>query len=254
MPRRLHHHDGGQAEAVTYATAKRLLPAPLRRYVYSFETMIDDAVTRLAASLPDDARLLDAGAGEGQFAHHFPRQRYTGVDLGVGDTAWNYAGLDAVADLSALPFPDATFDAALNVVTLEHLREPGRALLEMARVLKPGGVLLLIAPHEWEVHQAPHDYFRYTCHGLRFLIQQAGLDVRTLAPAGGYFQLMSRRLLNGLQFFPGPLKLLAAVFFVPPALLLPLLDRLDAAKNFTLGYCCIASKTSNRDGASSGSK
>lgn len=239
---------------MTYATARRLLPAPLRRYVYSFETMIDDAVTRLAAALPAGARLLDAGAGEGQYAHHFPRQRYTGVDLGVGDTDWNYAGLDAVADLCALPFPDGTFDAALNIVTLEHLREPGRALREMARVLKPGGVLLLIVPHEWEVHQAPHDYFRYTCHGLRFLVEQAGLEVRSLEPAGGYFRLLSRRLLGGLQFFPGPLRLLAALFFAPPALLLPLLDGLDGAKNFTLGYCCMASKTSNRDGASSGNR
>ena len=239
---------------MTYATARRLLPAPLRRYVYGFETMIEDAVTRLAESLPEGARVLDAGAGEGQYAHHFPRQRYTGVDLGVGDTDWNYAGLDAVADLSALPFPDGTFDAALNIVTLEHLREPGRALREMSRVLKPGGVLLLIAPHEWEVHQAPHDYFRYTCHGLRFLLEQAGLEVQSLTPAGGYFRLLSRRLLGGLQFFPVPLKLVAALFLVPPALVLPLLDGLDKAKNFTLGYCCEASRTSRRDGASSGSR
>ena len=51
---------------MTYATARRLLPAPLRRYVYGFETMIEDAVTRLAESLPESARVLEAGAGEGQ--------------------------------------------------------------------------------------------------------------------------------------------------------------------------------------------
>lgn len=239
---------------MTYATSKRLLPAWLRRYIYSFETMIEDAVAGFAVTLPAGARVLDAGAGEGQYAHYFPKQRYTGVDLGVGDTDWNYAGLDAVADLCALPFADDTFDAALNIVTLEHLREPGRALCEMARVLKPGGALLLIAPHEWEVHQAPHDYFRYTCHGLRYLLEQAGLEVRTLAPAGGYFRLVSRRLLGGLQFFPGPLKLVAAMFLAPPALVLPLLDGLDREKNFTLGYCCMTSKTSRRDGPSSGSR
>lgn len=254
MPRGGHHHDGGSTQAVTYAMARRFLPGPLRRYVYAFETMIEQAVTETAASLSEGARVLDAGAGEGQYAGYFRRQRYTGVDLGVGDTGWNYAGLDAVADLSALPFADSTFDAALNIVTLEHLREPGLALGELARVLKPGGVLLVIAPHEWEVHQAPHDYFRYTCHGLRFLLEQAGLEVRSLVPAGGYFRLLSRRLLGGLQFFPGPWKLLAAVFFVPPALLLPLLDGLDGSKNFTLGYCSLASKTNSRDGVSSGNR
>jgi hypothetical protein len=50
--------------------------------------------------------------------------------------------------------------------------------------------------------------------------------------------------LNALQFFPGPLMLVAAVFFAPPALLLPLLDPLDKERSFTLGYICSARKPS----------
>jgi hypothetical protein len=50
------------------------------------------------------------------------------------------------------------------------------------------------------------------------------------------------RLLNALQFFPGPSIALAALFFVPPALILPLLDPLDRRGNFTLGYICSARK------------
>ena len=225
-----------------YSTARRVLPDWLRRYVYSFETMIESAVEALADVLPEGARVLDAGAGEGQYAQHFQRHRYTGVDLGVGDAAWNYGHLDAVADLTALPFRDATFHAVLNIVTLEHLREPLAALREVARVLKPGGVLLLIAPHEWEVHQSPHDYFRYTRHGLQYLLDEAGLRLEDMAPAGGYFRLMSRRLLAGLQFFPGVLKVPAALVLAPLALVMPLLDALDHDRNFTLGYRCLARK------------
>ena len=70
-----------------------------------------------ARALPAGARVLDAGAGEGQYAHHFARQRYCGVDLAVGDAAWDYSRLDAVADLTALPFRDGAFDAALHIVT-----------------------------------------------------------------------------------------------------------------------------------------
>jgi SAM-dependent methyltransferase len=225
-----------------YAAAKRVLPDWLRRYIYSFETMIEAAVEALAHVLPEGARVLDAGAGEGQYAEHFRNHRYTGVDLGVGDAAWNYGRLDAVADLTALPFRDATFHAVLNIVTLEHLREPLAALREVSRVLKPGGVLLLIAPHEWEVHQSPHDYFRYTRHGLQYLLDEAGLRLEDIAPAGGYFRLVSRRLLAGLQFFPGVLKVPAALVFAPLALVLPLLEPLDRDKNFTLGYRCLARK------------
>lgn len=225
-----------------YDVARRVLPAAVRRYVYAFEAMIEDAVTEFAAALPDGARVLDAGAGEGQYSDYFRRQRYTGVDLGVGDAAWNYGTLDAIADLNALPFRSGVFDASLNIVTLEHLREPLRALREIARVLKPGGVLLVVAPHEWEVHQSPHDYFRYTRHGLAYLFAEAGLEVKRLDPAGGYFRLLSRRLLSGLQFFPSLLRVVAALAFVPLALVLPWFEPFDREKNYTLGYRCVAVK------------
>jgi ubiquinone/menaquinone biosynthesis C-methylase UbiE len=61
------------------------------------------------------------------------------VDLGIGDAAWDYRRLDAVADLAALPFAAGCFEAATSVVTLEHVREPARVLAEMARTLKRGG-------------------------------------------------------------------------------------------------------------------
>ena len=163
---------------------------------------------------------------------------------GVGDVAWDYSRLDVVGDLTALPFAPATFDASLNVVTLEHVREPARVLVEIARTLAPGGRFLLIAPHEWEEHQQPHDYYRYTRYGLDYLLRQAGFDAIEIRPVGGFFRLLSRRLFNALQFFPGPFMLLAAILFVPPALVLPLLDTLDRRQNFTLGYICSARKPS----------
>lgn len=48
-----------------YETARRVLPGGLRRYIYSFEAMIEDAVNELAARLPAGSRVLDAGAGKG---------------------------------------------------------------------------------------------------------------------------------------------------------------------------------------------
>ncbi len=222
------------------------LPRPLRRHVLHFECEIQDAVHAFAESLAPGARVLDAGAGEGQYAHEFARQRYCGVDLAVGDSAWNYSHLDAVADLTALPFRDASFDAALHIVTIEHLREPARALEEMARTLAPGAPLLIAAPHEWEVHQAPHDYFRYTRYGLAYLLKRAGFEPVEIRPVGGYFRLLARRLLNGLQFFTGGIRWLlfvpAALFLIPLALILPFLDPLDRDRNFTLGYVCTARK------------
>jgi SAM-dependent methyltransferase len=227
-----------------YRKVRRFLPRPLRRYIFHFETAIEDAVRDFASSMDDRARVLDAGAGECFYKDWFQRQRYIGLDLGIGDATWNYAQLDAIADLGAIPLRSDTFRGVLNIVTLEHVREPASVLAEIVRVLEPGGRLLLILPHEWEEHQTPHDYFRYTRYGAEYLLRRAGFADISIEPVGGFFRLLSRRLLNGMQFFPPLLLPLAAVFLGIPALVFPLFDPIDRRRNFTLGYICTARKPS----------
>ena len=225
-----------------YGTLQRFLPLFFRNYVLDFEASIERAVSAFAAALPKGARVLDAGAGEGQYNGFFRDHRYIGVDFALGDANWDYSSLDAVADLHALPFRDECFDACFNIVTLEHVREPACVLKEIARTLRRGGRLLLVVPQDWEVHQSPHDYFRFTRYGVRYLLGNAGFTDIEIQPAGGFFRLLARRLLNGLQFFPPVLLLPAALFLVPPALVLPLFDFLDRDRNFTLGYICTATR------------
>ena len=218
----------------------------LRRVALRTETVIDDRVGDFARSLPADTRLLDAGAGEGQHRRHFAHCRYIGVDLAVGEAAWDYSRLDALADLARLPFPDSCFAAAINIVVLEHVAEPSQVLAELARVLQSGGRLLLVAPQEWCVHQAPHDYYRYTRYGLEHLLTRAGFCRLRIEPLGGFFTLLGRRLLDAILYFQGGWRWLlflpAAVLLAPIGLLLPWLDFLDARKDSTLCYACLAQK------------
>ena len=231
---------------MSYSSAADRLPRFLRRHILHFEAAIEDALADFAQQVRPGERVLDAGSGEGRHARFFSHARYCGVDLGIGDPAWNYRHLDAVADLVALPFRDGAFAACINIVTLEHVREPQRVLRELGRSLAPGGRLLMVVPHEWEVHQAPHDYFRYTRHGVAYLLEQAGFERIEIHPVGGYFRLLSRRMLNGLQFFTGGARwiafLPAALLLGLPAMAIPLLDVLDRDRNFTLGYVCRAEK------------
>ena len=113
-----------------------------------------------------------------------PAQRYCGLDLGVGDHAWDYSQLDVLGDLETLPFPDATFEAAINIVTLEHVLHPDRVICELGRVLAPGGRFLLVAPLQWEEHQQPHDYGRFTRYRARSPAA-AGRVYRHFDPARG---------------------------------------------------------------------
>lgn len=225
---------------MTYAQARRRLPAFIVRWVYHFESELDAAAARFAASLPAGAMVIDSGAGEARHAALFARQRYIAVDLAVGDTNWDYGKLDVIADLAALPFAPASFDAALNIVTLEHLPEPAAALAEIARVLRPGAPFLVVAPHQWEVHQAPHDYYRYTRYGLRYLLEKAGFEIDQIRAAGGLYRLLARRLWAAALLLGAPWRWLALLAVAPAALALPLLDAADRAADFTPGYIALA--------------
>lgn len=218
------------------------LPEWLQRHILHFEAQIEAELASFGSQCGPLDRVLDAGAGECQYASFFRNTRYTAVDLGIGDTSWSYSELDVLSDLLFLPFRDNTFDAALNVVTLEHVTDPAQVVQELFRCLKPGGRLLLITPMEWEEHQQPHDYFRYTQFGLEHLTRSAGfVDIRIEA-VGGFFRLLARRLMNSVQFFPGILAILPVIAFGPLALTLPFLDTLDKKRSFTLGHICFARK------------
>jgi ubiquinone/menaquinone biosynthesis C-methylase UbiE len=65
-------------------------------------------------------------------------------------------------------------DAVLSTQVLEHVADPLSVLAEFFRVLKPDGRLWLTAPFVWYLHEEPYDYYRFTSHGLRFLLERAG--------------------------------------------------------------------------------
>jgi ubiquinone/menaquinone biosynthesis C-methylase UbiE len=89
-------------------------------------------------------------------------------------------GVDHVARADSLPFPDRTFDTVVCTEMLEHDRRPWLTLQEMARVLRPGGILLLTCrgyDHRgcFPVHDYPDDLWRFTDTAIRLLITDAGL-------------------------------------------------------------------------------
>ena len=95
---------------------------------------------------------------------------YVGCDLAAG------ANVDRVMlDPYRLPAEDAEFDAVISGQCFEHVRWPWRLIEEMARVVKPGGIVINTAPWQWNVHRYPVDCWRILPDGWTALYEWAGL-------------------------------------------------------------------------------
>lgn len=135
-------------------------------------------------------RLLDAGAG--RCAYRFLLKpacdEYVACDIDPKNE-------DVIAaDLQRLPFPDNSFDTVFCSQVLEHVPDHAQAVAECHRVLRPGGHFIGSVPHISWLHNEPHDYFRFTAHGLRYLANRAGFGELLIAPCGGLVSLLGHVL------------------------------------------------------------
>jgi len=166
-----------------------LAESPLnRRHIAAF-------LRRAAASLPVGSRVLDAGAGTAPYRELFAAHEYTTTDW--ANTPHPEAlKADVIAPIGDLPLDDAAFDCVICSEVIEHLDDPVAALAELRRVLKPGRRAWVTAPFVWEFHEEPYDFYRYTRHGLRSVLERAGFEKVDVTPFGGCFSTVAQLLRN----------------------------------------------------------
>ena len=95
--------------------------------------------------------------------------RYTGFDILDGEN------VDIVGDAHEASrfLPLQAFDAVMSFAVFEHLLMPWKAVIEMNRVLRQGAVGLILAPQTWSLHEEPCDYFRFSSHAWKALLNPA---------------------------------------------------------------------------------
>ena len=112
-----------------------------------YHRMLDELCIEIARPYALGRRVLELGCGTGRILGPLGEiaSEAVGVDFARGMVAQAKSrGLDARhAELSALPFPDASFDLCCSFKVLPHVPDPRGAIEEAARVTKPGGHLLL---------------------------------------------------------------------------------------------------------------
>jgi len=133
--------------------------APSVDDVYSNEGRVAERIARAAAV--SGMRVLEVGAGSGRdgillagrgarvvaLDYSLPSLRLIKAQAPEGGTLSVCCG-----DAFALPFADGTFDVVFHQGLLEHFRNPGDLIAENARVLKPGGLILIDVPQRWHYY------------------------------------------------------------------------------------------------------
>lgn len=208
---------------------------------------INDKVRARLSSL--SGLVLDLGCGIRPFEADILRHadRYVGLD-------WSHTlhgnHADIVADLNKpLPLSDRTVDHVVSFEVMEHLAEPRVMLAEAFRVLRNGGQVTLSVPFQWWVHEAPWDYYRYTCHGLQYMLERAGFVDVAVAPTTGFWSMWILKLnYQTMKLIQGP----HAVQMLVRAALIPfwwldqhlgdILDRAWPDPSETAGYFVTAAK------------
>ena len=169
--------------------------------------------------------VLDFGCGTGPYKSLLASAaQYTGLEY---DSPENRAtkNADIYYDGQSIPLEDASINGILSTQTLEHVPNPERIVEEWARIMRPGGYLLLTIPLMWPEHEMPYDFQRYTTNGIRTLLENNGFEIvsqeRLLcdcrAPAQLFFAWLYDVLKLGSRSLPVRLGG-TAVLFAPVSL------------------------------------
>ena len=155
-------------------------------------------IQRQLSLLPPDSLILDAGCGRQPYRAFCRHLIYYAQDFGryetdekdsltAAKTAYVYGNLDYTGNIWEIDEQDAFFDAILCTEVFEHIPYPNRTLKEFARLLKPGGNLILTVPSNALRHMDPFFYYSgFSDRYLRLALGENGFRDVCIMPVGSY--------------------------------------------------------------------
>ena len=209
-------------------------------FLFLYHTLgiyVGKSAKKSIAYIPKGSVIINLGAG-------VKKVREDVIDVDIAP----YVGVDVVADVCALPFPDNYADAVIAESLLEHVRTPIAAVKEMHRVLKPGGMIYISTPFMIGFHSSPGDYQRWTTSGLRELLKDFNEEElgNAVGPTNAMTYILKEWLALVLSFNSSFLQQILSLFFMVVFAPLNLLDfifaRYKSAENIALMFYFIGTK------------
>lgn len=159
-------------------------------------------IEKTLKKIPAGLTLLDAGAGECQFKKFCGHLKYLSQDFGQYDGSgdvglqtgsWDNTKLDIVSDITGIPLPDQSVDAIMCTEVFEHIPDPVAAVEEFARLVKPGGYVLITAPFASLTHFAPYHFASgLSRYFYEYHLTNNGFEIEELQLNGNYFEYLAQ--------------------------------------------------------------
>jgi len=131
-------------------------------------------------------RLLDLGCGKVPLFEMYKDYIIDNMCVDWDNTLHDNKYVDVTCDSPGnLPFEEEQFETIILSDVMEHLPNPEKLWKEMFRLLAPGGKVLLNVPFLYWIHEAPHDYYRYTEFAVKRFAELSGFSIILLEPIGG---------------------------------------------------------------------
>lgn len=192
--------------------------------------------------VPEGASVLSIGAG-GPVGEILEARAQ---DKGLNVTSFDIDSdrkPDIVGDITTYDFEGRSFDYIFMIEVLEHIPDVHKVPDRLFNILNDGGTLILSTPFIFPIHDAPHDYYRYTHYGLRHLFKEfQDLDiVARNSWAESINVLLARTYKEKVLSF----RVLGAFMVVYAVLLQPLhwvMGKLFKSDFMTSGYMMVAKK------------
>ncbi|XMO86580.1 class I SAM-dependent methyltransferase [Algibacter sp. AS12] len=145
-----------------------------------------------------NGRLLDIGCGKMPYKEyilgHSEVTEYVGLDIEQALVYDIKVKPDFTWDGIKMPFKNNSFSCAFGTEVLEHCPEPEVVLKEVYRILKPGGTFFFTVPFLWNLHEVPHDEYRYTPFSLKRHLENSGFQKIEIKATGGWHASMAQML------------------------------------------------------------
>lgn len=151
---------------------------------------------------------LDVGCGKMPYKQYITEnstvETYTGLDIENAIEYDNVIQADIFWDGIKMPIDNESYHTIMATEVLEHCPHPNVTLNEIYRVLKVNGTFIFTVPFLWNLHETPHDEYRYTPFALKRLLTEAGFINIKLHPTGGWHASMAQML--GLWICRAPIN------------------------------------------------